>query len=201
MTFDRWINHYYRLPRNPCHGYRDSATPNALNPHSHAAMRDVGSPCSRHAGSGMETRTSETQDKAAWTVAESVREADIDHGAWSSHRGNPRAYPPARRSERDGIPRAPHRPARFGRSALGPVHAACQRRRPAPSCGSPVCRMCGDHTGPRPEQHHRQPKRAGRPETPWIEGVIRPLPGAYPGGETFMRARIPRGRAAWSQSI
>jgi hypothetical protein len=154
-------------------------------------MRDVGSPCSRHAGSGMETRTSETQDKAAWTVAESVREADIDHGAWSSRRGNPRAYPPARRSERDGIPRAPHRPARFGRSAPGPVHAACQRRQPAPSCGSPVCRMRGDHTGPRPEQYHRQPERAGRPGAPGREGVIRPLPCTCPGGEAFHEGQNP----------
>jgi hypothetical protein len=29
MTFDRRINHYYRLPRNPGHGYRDSGSPNA----------------------------------------------------------------------------------------------------------------------------------------------------------------------------
>src|ERR1700745_3631607 len=42
----------------------------------------------RSAGSGIGTRTSEPRDRAAWTVAESVREADIDHGAWSSRRGN-----------------------------------------------------------------------------------------------------------------
>ena len=67
---------------------------------------------------------------------------------------------------------------------------------PAPSCGSPVCRRREDHTGPRPEQDQRQPERAGRPAAPGREGAIRPLPCAYPGGDTFTGARIPRGRAA-----
>jgi hypothetical protein len=37
--------------------------------------------------------------------------------------------------------------------------------------------------------------RAGL-QRPGQEGVIRPLPCAYPGGDTFTGARIPRRRAA-----
>ena len=39
-------------------------------------------------------RTSEPPDRAPWTLAASVPQADIDYGAWSRYRGNPHAYPP-----------------------------------------------------------------------------------------------------------
>ena len=39
-------------------------------------------------------RTSEPRDRAWWTLAASVPQADIDYGTWSSRRGNPHAYPP-----------------------------------------------------------------------------------------------------------
>jgi hypothetical protein len=76
-------------------------------------------------------------------------------------------------------------------SLPGPVYASCQRRQPASSCGSPVRRMCDDHAGPRPEQDQRRPRRAGRPGAPGRERVIRPLPCAYPDGETFYRGQNP----------
>jgi hypothetical protein len=40
------------------------------------------------------SRSSEPRDRARWTLAPSVHQAGIDHGAWSRRRGNPHAYPP-----------------------------------------------------------------------------------------------------------
>ena len=40
------------------------------------------------------SRSSEPRDRASWTLAPSVHQADIDHGTWSSRRGDQHAYPP-----------------------------------------------------------------------------------------------------------
>ena len=40
------------------------------------------------------SRSSEPRDRASWTLAPSVHQADIDHGAWSSRRHDQHAYPP-----------------------------------------------------------------------------------------------------------
>ena len=40
------------------------------------------------------SRSSEPRNRASWTLAPSVHQADIDHGAWSSRRGDQHAYPP-----------------------------------------------------------------------------------------------------------
>ena len=49
---------------------------------------------SDHRVSGVRARSSEPRDRASWTLAPSVHQADIDHGAWSSRRGDQHAYPP-----------------------------------------------------------------------------------------------------------
>jgi hypothetical protein len=42
----------------------------------------------------MRTGTSEPRERASWTLAASVHQADIDYGARSSRRGYLHAYPP-----------------------------------------------------------------------------------------------------------
>ena len=74
-------------------GIQQQLTVGTSHAHSHAAMRYVGSPCIWHAGR-WRMRTSEPRDRASWTLAASVHQADIDYDAWSSRRGNPHAYPP-----------------------------------------------------------------------------------------------------------
>jgi hypothetical protein len=58
----------------------------------HAAMRYVGITLYEAGGPRLRMRTSEPRDRAWWTLAASVPEADIDYSTWSSCRGNPHAY-------------------------------------------------------------------------------------------------------------
>jgi hypothetical protein len=59
----------------------------------HAAVRDVGSPCFWHVGTGIGANVA-AAGYGSVTVAESVRESGIDHGTWSSLCGKRREYPP-----------------------------------------------------------------------------------------------------------
>jgi len=45
-------------------------------------------------GPAVRTGTSGPRGRASWSLAASIRRADIDHSKWSSRRGDPHAYPP-----------------------------------------------------------------------------------------------------------
>lgn len=45
-------------------------------------------------GPALRTGTSGPRGRASWSLAASIRRANIDHSKWSSRRGDPHAYPP-----------------------------------------------------------------------------------------------------------
>jgi uncharacterized protein YbjT (DUF2867 family) len=69
MTVDRRINHYYRLPRNPRHGYRDSAS---LKAPAHTLGVQISS-----MGAGQPPRPGTGEVWAAYITAKTAAEADL----------------------------------------------------------------------------------------------------------------------------
>ena len=111
---------------------------------------------------------------------------------------------PGTRPARSPGPQPPPRPqpgVGTPRPATGAVRPVCpgtwSRCLPAPPAGAILWVSCGplrdDHTGPRPEQGHRQPSRAGRLEQPGEKGLSGPCPAHTRAARLFMGVRIPRG--------